>query len=501
MSTHQRPISAALINRQHLLAALRSSGPWDVLVIGGGATGLGIAVDAAARGFRTALIEARDFAGGTSGRSTKLIHGGVRYLAQGNIKLVQEGLSERALLLDNAPQLVKPLKFIVPCYRPLEREMMRVGLGIYDGLAGKRGIGETRWLSRTATRAELPGVREHGLYGGVAYWDARFDDARLAIALMRTAVRLDAVAINYVAADGVVQRDGRIDAILARDNLSGERFELHAKAIFNASGVWADSVRRLADPAAIGLTTLSRGSHIVLPGSFMPGDAAMMIPRTGDGRVLFAIPWANRLLVGTTDVATDETTWEPAVAEAEIGFIVETARRYLQASPSAGDVLAAFAGLRPLFSPHVSGPRFKLTKSISREHAIAIEHQNLVTIVGGKWTTYRRMALDALDQAADAGLLPGQACTTASIKLDVDDSIEAAFRAAQSAALDYQSSAVSDDSIAAYVELAVRHEQARSVDDVVSRRLRVQLLDQRASARLRAQVEQTLASQLHRAGQ
>ena len=344
----------AVIERARLLAQLRESREWDVVVIGGGATGLGIAVDAAARGFRTALIEARDFASGTSSRSTKLIHGGVRYLAQGNLKLVREALQERALLLANAPALVRPLKFIVPCYHPFEREVMRVGLGVYDALAGKQGIGDTHWLSRTETIAQLPGVRVEGLRGGVAYWDAQFDDARLAIALMRTAVRLGAVAINYVEADHIETIGGRVTAIAARDTQTSERFELRAKAIFNATGVWADEVRRRVDGGAAALITASRGSHIVLPSSFLPSSTGMMIPKTADGRVLFAIPWHGHLMVGTTDVAAAGPSAEPEASDAEVEFIVDTARGYLQSKPSAGDVLATFAGLRPLFSPRDS---------------------------------------------------------------------------------------------------------------------------------------------------
>ena len=293
----------AVIERERLLGELRESRLWDVVIIGGGATGLGIAVDAAARGFRTALIEARDFASGTSSRSTKLVHGGVRYLGQGNLKLVREALLERALLLANAPALVRPLKFVVPCYRPLEREVMRVGLGVYDALAGERGIGDTHWLSCAATVDQLPGVKARGLRGGVAYWDAQFDDARLAIALMRTAVRAGGVAINYVEADRIEKNGGRVTAVVARDVRTGERFELRSKVVFNATGVWADDLRRRADDSAAPLTATSRGSHIVLPSSFLPGTTGMMIPRTADGRVLFAIPWHGRLMVGTTDVA------------------------------------------------------------------------------------------------------------------------------------------------------------------------------------------------------
>jgi glycerol-3-phosphate dehydrogenase len=323
-----------VIERAVLLAQLRGRDPWDLLIVGGGATGLGIAVDAAARGFRTALIEARDFASGTSSRSTKLVHGGVRYLAQGNVKLVREALAERALLLANAGGLVRPLEFIVPTYRSFEREVLRVGLGIYDALAGRRGVGATRWLTRNETINRLPGVRTAGLSGGVAYWDAQFDDARLAIALMRTAVRLGAIAVNYVAAQQMHLVQGRIDHVVAEDGETGERFELRAACVFNASGVWTDRVRALASSNCRPLITVSRGSHVVVARDFMPADVGLMIPKTIDGRVLFGIPWRGRLMLGTTDVPADGPHWSPRPAEAEVDFILDTARGYLQTPPT-----------------------------------------------------------------------------------------------------------------------------------------------------------------------
>ena len=479
-----------VIDRAQLLAQLRESREWDVVVIGGGATGLGIAVDAAARGFRTALVEARDFASGTSSRSTKLIHGGVRYLAQGNLKLVREALYERALLLANASALVRPLKFVVPCYRPLEREVLRIGLGVYDALAGRQGIGDTHWLSREETIVQLPGVKRDGLRGGVAYWDAQFDDARVAIALMRTAVRLGAVAINYVEADEIKKDGDRLGAIVARDVRTAERFELRGKAVFNATGVWADELRRRADGSVAALTATSRGSHIVLPGSFLPGSVGMMIPRTADGRVLFAIPWQEHLMVGTTDVAADGASWDPKASDAEVEFILETARSYLQSPPAKSDVLATFAGLRPLFFPSAANEA-KATKKISREHAIVVEHQNLITVLGGKWTTYRKMALDAVDQAVTMGLLPEQACTTAALRLEVDDQIEAACRTAQRAALAQRD----DREVEAFVQLAARHEQACTAEDVIARRLRIGFVDRAAAARLTPLISSALAMQ------
>jgi len=462
------PVRAPVISRAALLASLRDGRTWDVLVIGGGATGLGIAVDAAQRGLRTALIEAHDFAGGTSSRSTKLIHGGVRYLAQGNVKLVREALVERALLIANAPELVRPLEFIVPCYRLFEREVMRVGLGLYDGLAGARGIGPTRWLSREETIERLPTVRQEGLHGGVSYWDAQFDDARLAIALMRTACRLGATAINYVRCDGMRIDSGSVSLVQAADAETGERFELRARVVYNAAGVWVDRIRALADPSARHLVALSRGSHIVVPARFLPVPRALMIPRTSDGRVLFAIPFMGHLIVGTTDVPTDEVVQEPQPTPPEIEFIVDTARDYLRDAIRTEDITNTFAGLRPLVAHGAPGA----TKTLSREHTIVIEHGNLITVTGGKWTTYRRMAVDALEQALRRGLLAASASRTASLRLDVDAEIEAAQSAASSESVELAA-------LLRYRDIAACHEQARTPADLTERRLRIGLLDRR----------------------
>ena len=467
-------VRAPVIERAALLAALREARPWDVVVIGGGATGLGIAVDAASRGLRTALIEARDFSSGTSSRSTKLIHGGVRYLAQGNVKLVREALIERARLLANAPELVHAMEFIVPCYRPLERETMRLGLGLYDGLAGARGVGPTRWLSRDETLARLPTVRPEGLRGGVSYWDAQFDDARLAIALMRTACRLGATAINYVRAEALRVAAGRVDAVEAVDAETGERFELRAKVVYNATGVWVDRIRALANASVRPMVAISRGSHIVVGGRFLPGERALMIPKTADGRVLFAIPWLGHLIVGTTDVPTDVAAWEPQPTPQEIDFIVETARSYLREPIGPDDITQTFAGLRPLVAKGTTGA----TKTLSREHSIVIEQANLVTITGGKWTTYRRMAFDALEQAVRRGLLAPRPCVTESLRIDVDSGLEAARGVAEAAG--------PRDLVAVlrYRELASACEQARTVDDFIYRRLRTGLIDRRVGEEL-----------------
>lgn len=475
-------VRAPAIEREALLSALRDAQPWDVVVIGGGATGLGIALDAASRGLRTALIEARDFSAGTSSRSTKLIHGGVRYLAQGNVKLVREALAERARLLANAPELVRSMEFVVPCFSQFERLTLRVGLGMYDALAGRQGAGATRWLSRRETMERLPTVRSQGLDGGVVYWDAQFDDARLAVALMRTAVAHGATAINYVRADALQVKDGRVAAVVAVDEETGERFELRAQAVYNATGVWVDGIRRMVDPASRPMVALSRGSHIVVDRRFLPGERALMIPKTADGRVLFAIPFLQRLIVGTTDVPTQDVTWEPQPAQPEIDFIVDTARGVLRDPITPEDITSTFAGLRPLVARGTVGA----TKTLSREHSIVIEQRNLITVTGGKWTTYRRMAVDALAQAASRGLIAERPCITETLRIDVDPGLEAACRAAEDDG--------SIDSVRRYRDLARRHEQARTTEDLLSRRMRIALLDRRAGAALASRLDKPAAA-------
>ncbi|MFZ5539478.1 MAG: FAD-dependent oxidoreductase [Pseudomonadota bacterium] len=461
------PLQPQPIERARLLACLRERKPWDAVIVGGGATGLGIAVDAAARGLRVALIEARDFGSGTSSRSTKLVHGGVRYLAQGNVKLVREALEERATLLAIAPHIVRPLEFVVPCYRPLERPFLRVGLGAYDLLAGRRGIGPTRWLSRDETLERLPGIRPAGLRGGVSYWDGQFDDALMCIALMQTAYALGATPINYVRCEGLQVRDGRIASVRAVDAETGESFELATTCVFNAAGVWVDGVRRLADPRARKLITVSQGSHLVVDRDFLPGSAALMIPRTRDGRVLFVIPWFDKLLIGTTDGPRPDAPWEPQPSDEEIEFMLETARGYLARPIARADVRASFAGLRPLFNPGNAGS----TAAISREHAVLTEFGNLISIVGGKWTTYRRMAVDAMAAAVRAGLFEPRPARTEDLMLVADRVlVDPARRVAPDAA---------------YAEHCRRFTQARTNEDVVCRRARVAFLDSERATRLK----------------
>jgi glycerol-3-phosphate dehydrogenase len=401
------------LSREAMLARLREPQPWDCVIVGGGATGLGIAVDAAQRGLRVALIEAHDFGSGTSSRSTKLVHGGVRYLAQGNVKLVHEALAERAVLLRTAPAIVHPLEFIVPCYRHIDRLVLRVGLGLYDALAGARGVGPTRWLSKSETVARLPGVRTEGLVGGVSYWDGQFDDLAMCRALTRTALALGAAPVSGLRCADVVIEAGQVAGLVAEDHATGETITLRTRCIFNTTGVWADGLRRMADPQARSIIQVSQGSHLLVASRWMPGSAALLVPKTPDGRVLFAVPYQGQLLVGTTDRALDAPVWDPQPSDAEVEFMLDTLRGYLDPAPTAADVVGRFAGLRPLYSlAHTNG-----TASISREHAVVAEHGGLITVVGGKWTTYRRMAIDALAAAARAGVLPAGQSRTETLAL------------------------------------------------------------------------------------
>ncbi len=466
------PLTAQPIHREHLLARLREPITWDAVIIGGGATGLGIALDAAARGLRVALIEQGDFASGTSSRSTKLVHGGVRYLAQGNLKLVREALAERAVLRHIAPDIVKPLEFIVPCYRWGEREFMRVGLGLYDLLAGRASLGPTRWLSRAQTLQRLPGVQPQGLRGGVAYWDAQFDDAAMAIALMQTAYALGATPINYMTCESLEMHEGRIRAVQVRDSETGESLRLRTHCVFNAAGVWVDAVRQLADPSLARVTTVSQGSHLVLDKSFLPAEAALLIPHTQDGRVLFVVPWYSALLVGTTDVARPDAPRDPQPNADEIAFLLKTAAQYLARPPTVDDIRARFAGLRPLFSgTGVSG-----TAKISREHAVLVECGNLVSVVGGKWTTYRRMAHDALAAATHAHIVAAkEPAHTEALQL-----VPPAFL--------YKNASDSERLAAtpAFQAWARDFTQARTTQDLHARRLRLDFLASGRSSALSA---------------
>jgi glycerol-3-phosphate dehydrogenase len=454
------------MQRDLSIQALQSAQRWDVLIVGGGATGLGAAVDSAARGYRTALIEQGDFAHATSSRSTKLIHGGVRYLQQGNLALVREALRERARLLQNAPGIVHALPFVIPAYARWEPLYYGLGLKVYDALAGKQGIGASRRLSREETQELLPGAAPEGLCGGVLYYDAQFDDARLAIALMRKLVALGGIPLNYARVVRLEKSGDTVTGVRVRDEESGNEWGVSSRVVVNATGVLADDLRVEDDRQQAQLIAPSQGTHVVLGSDFLPGTHALMIPRTQDGRVLFAIPWHDRTLLGTTDTAMPHPPQDPRPLPEEIAFLLDHARRHLRRAPGPGDVLSAFAGLRPLIKKRPGAS----TASLSRDHFLEVSRSGLVTITGGKWTTYRKMAEDTINAAARVGGLPARLCPTATLPIE-GQATEAGVLPSQEA-----------------VRRAVTDEMARTVEDVLSRRSRALLLDARASAEYGPQV-------------
>ena len=482
---------------------------WDMIVVGGGATGVGVAIDAAARGYEVLLLEQSDFGKGTSSRSTKLAHGGVRYLEKGDIGLVMEALKERGLLLQNAPHLVHDLAFVVPHYDWWEMPFYGLGLKLYQLLAGKYGFGTSRILSREETLEHLPTLKREGLRGGAVYYDGQFDDARLLIQMVATAFEQGATLINYVEVTGLTKdAQGFVDGVNARDAESGDEFRVNAKVVINATGAFSDLLRFKAEPAAAPIIAPSQGIHLVFDGSFLQGTSAVMVPHTGDGRVLFAIPWHGHTLVGTTDTPIAAATLEPLAMEEEIDFILATAGEYLTKAPARDDVLSVFAGVRPL----VRGERGSgaSTAALSRDHLIHIDRSGLVTVCGGKWTTYRRMAEDCVDQAATLAQLPERACVTRNLRIHGSDSAaqeSGALAVYGSDACDIRKLIEVDPSlgetlnpallyIKAEVIWAVRQEMARTVEDVLARRTRALFLNARATLAMAPVVSELMASEL-----
>lgn len=435
---------------------------WDVCIIGGGATGLGIAVDAATRGLRTILFEQHDFAKATSSRSTKLVHGGVRYLQQGNIKLVMEALKERGLLLKNAPHLVKNQQFVVPNYKWWEGSFYGIGLKIYDWMSGKLGLGPSQFLSKEETLKLAPTLDPTELRGGILYHDGQFDDARLAIALAQTAAAHDAAVLNYFPVTGFLKDHGKAVGVKVKDAISGKEYEVKSKSVVNATGIFTDTLLNMDDPEHERMVSHSQGIHLVVNKEFLPGDAAIMIPKTDDGRVLFAVPWHNKIVLGTTDTPISQPSLEPVPLPGEIEFILSHIGRYLSKDPQYTDIRSMFAGLRPL----VKG-KSKKTANLSRDHVVTLTDSGLITITGGKWTTYRKMAEDVVDLAIEEMGLPEKKTVTKNLLLYGHDQ----------PVLPADPSSLPKEQLQSAIIKSLREESCITIEDFLSRRTRLLLLD------------------------
>nr|WP_262914775.1 glycerol-3-phosphate dehydrogenase/oxidase [Christiangramia lutea] len=483
---------------------------WDIIIIGGGATGLGIALDAVTRGFKTLLLEQVDFAKGTSSRSTKLVHGGIRYLAQGNIELVREALHERGLLAKNAPHLVKKQKFVIPNYLWWEGLYYNFGLKTYDFLAGKLSMGKSERITNSEVIDRLPSLVREDLRGGVIYLDGQFDDARLAVNIAQTCIENGGVALNHFKVIGISSEENdTVNMVKARDAETGKFYEFRGKLVINATGVFVDYIRKMANPEAKPLIRASQGVHLVFDKKFFPGDDALMIPKTDDGRVLFAVPWNRKVLVGTTDTLLEKPELEPKALEQEIDFIMNTFNRYIKKKVNRSDVKSVFAGLRPLAA---GNGEEKSTKEISRGHKIEFSNHGLLTITGGKWTTYRKMAEDTLDYAIERNRLPPRKCITESFlihgakshknhksHLHIYGSDKSLIKNLIAERPELGKRIYEDlPYLKAEVVWAVKFEMARSLEDVLARRVRLLFLDARAAYEVAPMVARLMAEELER---
>lgn len=500
--------SRTIFSRDYFVGRLKSRAEYDVIVIGGGATGLGVALDASSRGFRTLLLEQADFAKGTSSRSTKLIHGGVRYLALGDIRLVYEALFERGILFRNAPHIVNMQPFVIPNYHWWGQLLYGAGLKIYDWMSWRYRFSKTSLLDRDAVVHLLPNVQATGLKGGVLYYDGQFDDARLAVNLAQTSAEHGAHLINYMKVVGLIKdENGKVRGVRARDMEARDEYTVSAQAVVNATGVFVDEVLQMNATGQEPLVRPSQGVHIVLDHSFLEGTHAMMIPSTEDGRVLFAVPWHDHLLVGTTDTPLEKHNLEPVALQEEVDFILKTLRQYLLKKPQEKDVLSVFAGLRPLAA---EGNRKGKTKEISRSHKLMTAASGLVTITGGKWTTFRKMAEDTVDEVIRVSGLTAAPCVTASVKIhgyeeDRSDSDPLGIygsdaRLIRALGLEHpelkKKLHEAFPYTAAEVVWAVRSEMARTVEDVLARRLRMLFLNARAAVEAAPEVARLMAAEL-----
>ncbi len=470
------------MNRQEMLERLSPGSQWDIIIIGGGATGLGAAVDAATRGYKTLLLEQYDFSKGTSSRATKLVHGGVRYLAQGNIKLVKEALRERGYLLHNAPHLTSVQPFVLPVYSWWQKWYYAIGLRLYDLLSGKLSLGKTQVLSKKQTIERLPSINHTKLSGGILYFDGQFNDSRLCIDLAATAASHGAVLINYCKVEGFQKNTkGKITGIQCMDTLNGQSYIQSAKSVINATGVFTDAVLQMDDHAKHDIVSPSQGIHLVVDRSFFPGTDAMMIPKTDDGRVLFAVPWQDKVILGTTDTPVDDVEPEPKPLEEEIEFILSHINRYGNIPVTRKDVKSVFAGLRPLVN--AGGP--KRTALLARDHTLIVSPSGLVTITGGKWTTYRKMAEDAIDNAVFISKQDKSDCITRDLTIGDPAQRAQAIRSIISENEQWQYPIHPGFPYSfADIIYAIRHEMAQTVEDILARRTRILFLDARVAIEL-----------------
>lgn len=486
-------------------SVLASDSNWDILIIGGGATGLGTALDAASRGFKTLLLEQSDFAKGTSSRSTKLVHGGVRYLAQGDIALVYQALRERGRLQTNAAHLVSKKEFIIPCFNWFSVAKYFAGLKIYDWLSGNYSFGRSGFLTRKEVQKKIPGLADKSLVGGISYYDGKFDDARLAVNIAQTCIEQGGSVLNYVKVTNLLKdKKGKILGVEAYDTLSHTSHILHSKAVINATGVFVDDILLMNTPDADKLVRPSQGVHVVLDSSFLDSDAALMIPKTSDKRVLFAVPWHSKLLVGTTDTPIESHSLEPRALEEEIDFILDTAAQYFKRKVGRNDVLSVFAGLRPLAAPGKKDANS--TKEISRDHKLMVSDSGLITITGGKWTTYRKMSEVTIDTAIQTSNLENKICITKDLKIHSSTTLHSSSHLSiygtdmphiEKLALKIPEWGdqlhPSYPNIKAEVIWAVRNEMAYTVEDVLARRMRMLFIDAKAAIEMCPMVAELMA--------
>ena len=489
--------------KSHLKKVKSRKKPWDVLIVGGGASGLGAAVDAASRGYRTLLLEKKDFAKGTSSRSTKLVHGGVRYLQNGDISLVIEALKERGIMRKNAPHLVQDLSFVIPSYDWWNSPFYGIGLKIYDMMAGNLGLGPSTVLDREETIDLIPNVKKKGLRGGVIYHDGQFDDARMAISLAQTAENHGASLINYCGVTSLVKEGDMITGVTAQDEFSGEEHNISAKVVINATGVFSDQIIQMDQPGSRKIIVPSQGVHVVLDKSFLNGPHAIMVPHTTDGRVLFAVPWNDYVVVGTTDTQIEQPLEEPIALEQEIDFILENAGAYMTTPPTRADVKSVFSGLRPLAAPENNG---NATKEISRHHKVTVSTSGLVSILGGKWTTYRKMSEDLINTAQSVGGLQERSCITHSLPIHGYDYNSDWTNPLHVYGADIEKIHKLDEagnkSLSDQLHLsknqiiwAVREEMAMTVEDVLARRSRALFLNAEAALALAPKVAKIMAKE------